>query len=263
MHDLLILTSYLILGLLAGFAGGFGLGGGIFIVPILLVLFTYQNFPTEILMHLAVATSLCSIIFTAISASYAHHRQKNILWDKVLLLSPSVAIGAFFGAILTNYLSSDVLQKIFGMFEIIVACHMGFSEISATKKKLLQRKYMMLSGGIIGLLSSILGIGGGTLTVPFLTWYKIDIKHAIGIACSCSIPIACTSVLVMSFIGLNQHTLPSHNIGYVHWPAALVISMTSVLSAPLGAKLTTRLPQHLLKKIFSIILAVIGIKMLL
>lgn len=265
MPELFILTTYLILGVFAGFAGGFGLGGGIFIVPILLVLFTYQDFPTEILMHLAVATSLCSIIFTAISASYAHHRQKNILWDKVLLLAPSIVIGALFGTLLLiNYLSSDFLRKIFGVFAILVACHMGFTKISAMPKfSLLQRKRMIFSGSIIGLLSSSLGIGGGALIVPFLTWCKLDIKRAIGIACACSLPIACTSVLVMIFIGPNQHILPPHNIGYIHWPAALVISMTSILSAPLGAKLNTQLPHHILRKIFSIILAIIGIKMLL
>ena len=263
MPDLFILLSYLILGIFAGFAGGFGLGGGILIVPVLLMLFTYQNFPAEILMHLAVATSLCSVIFTAISAIYSHNRQKNITWDTVRLLAPSITIGALLGAILTNYLSSDILRKIFAIFELLVAYHMGYSKISDAPKFLLQRKYMISAGSVIGLLSSILGVGGGTLAVPFLTWCKIDIKRAIGIACACSLPIACTSVLVMIIIGLNQQTLPAHNIGYVHWPAVLVISMTSILSAPLGAKLTTRLPHHILRKTFAIILALIGLKMLL
>lgn len=263
MIDPIFWIAYMILGALAGLAGGIGLGGGIIIVPALLLFFTWQNFPADILMHIAVATSLCTIIFTAISATYAHHKNKNILWEQVLLLTPGIVVGAIFGALVADYLSSHTLQKIFGIFEIFVAYQMAFKQqVTTSNHKLPGTKGMILTGNGIGSLSTILGIGGGTLTIPFLTWCRIDIHKAIGVSSACSLPIAISGTLAMTFTGLDYNTLPQHNIGYIHWPAALTILSTSILFAPVGVRLTKNLPAKTLKNILAVCLAGIGFKML-
>lgn len=262
MPDALIWSAYLFVGMFAGLAGGLGLGGGIFIVPALLTLFTWQGFPADMLMHFAVATSLSTIIFTSISASYAHHRNQTILWVQVRRLVPGIIIGTIFGAWIAHYLSSMVLSKVFGIFEIFAAYRIaGFKE-SSPKMIALHPSGMLLTGGVIGTVSSLLGIGGGTLTVPFLTWCQIDIRKAIGSACACSLPIALGGTLAMIFTGLNHPNLPPDNIGYVHWPATLAIFTTSIFFAPLGAKLTNTVARDTLKRFLAIILLLVGLRML-
>jgi len=261
--ELLIWPAYLVLGVIAGLVGGLlGLGGGILIVPSLLFLFIWQGMPTEILMHLAVATSLFTIIFTSISSSFAHHKHQAVLWSQVLLLTPGIIIGAVFGAFIADYISSDILRRLFGVFEILVACQIGFSVKPSAQRSLPGRNGMLITGAGIGTLSTILGIGGGTLTVPFLIWCHVDIRKAVASSSACGFPIALAGSLAMIFTGLNSTSLPENSIGYVYWPAAVMILITSVLFAPVGAKLAHSMPVDSLKRIFAIVLACVGLRML-
>lgn len=263
MTDLFIWPAYLLLGVVAGVVGGLlGLGGGIIIVPSLLFIFTWQGLPADVLMHFAVATSLFTIVFTSVSSSYAHHKHKAVLWPKVFLLTPGIIMGAILGAFIADYLSSDILRRAFGIFEIFVACQIGFAVKPTTQRALPRRNGMILAGGGIGTLSTIMGIGGGTLTVPFLTWCQVDIHKAVATSSACGFPIALAGTLTMIFTGLDYSNLPENSIGYVYWPAAVAILVTSVLFAPVGAKLAHTMPVNSLKRIFAIVLACIGLRML-
>jgi len=261
--DLFVWSAYLVLGVVAGLVGGLlGLGGGILIVPALLFLFIWQGMPADILMHLAVATSLFTIVFTSISSSYAHHKHQAVLWSQVFLLTPGIIIGAVFGAFLADYISSDILRRLFGIFEILVACQIGFSVKPSAHRSLPGRNGMLIAGGGIGTLSTILGIGGGTLTVPFLVWCHVNIRKAVATSSACGFPIALAGTLAMIYTGLDSTSLPENTIGYVYWPAALLILVTSVLFAPVGAKLAHTMPVASLKRVFAIVLACVGLRML-
>lgn len=262
--DILIWSAYLALGMFAGLVGGLlGLGGGILIVPALLFLFMWQGMPVDILMHLAVATSLFTIVFTSVSSSYAHHQHQAVLWPQVLLLTPGIIVGAIAGALIADHLSSDILRRIFGIFEIGVACQIGFSVKPAVLYRSLPGKPgMLFAGSVIGTLSTILGIGGGTLTVPYLVWCHVDIRKAVATSSACGFPIALSGTAAMIMTGLDYNELPEHSIGYVYWPAALLILVTSVMFAPVGAKLAHAMPINTLKRIFAIVLACVGLRML-
>ncbi len=262
--DLLIWTAYLLLGVFAGLVGGLlGLGGGILIVPALLFLFMWQGLPSDILMHLAVATSLFTIVFTSVSSSYAHHKHQAVLWPQVLLLTPGIIIGAVAGALIADQLSSDILRRVFGLFEILVACQVGFSvKPVVLYRSLPDKPGMLFAGSVIGTLSTLLGIGGGTLTVPYLVWCHVDIRKAVATSAACGFPIALAGASAMIVTGMDYGQLPAHSIGYVYVPAAILILITSVLFAPLGAKLAHAMPVNTLKRVFAVVLACVGLRML-
>lgn len=256
------LLIYFILGALAGITGGMmGLGGGIVIVPALVYLFLQQGFSNDNLMHIAVATSLTTIVFTSIASSWSHHRKGAVLWPEVKQLAPGIVIGAIIGAIIADTLPGEQLKKAFGLFEILVALQIGFGVKPKAGRTLPGASGMLGSGTLIGSLSTILGIGGGTLTVPFLMWCNIDIRKAVATSSACGFPIALAGTISMILVGLNNPDLPENSIGYVYWPAAVLIVMSSILFAPIGARLAHTLKISVLKRIFAIVLLIIGIRM--
>ena len=259
-----ILAAYLVLGAGAGvIAGLLGLGGGIVIVPALLYLFILQGMPTDILMHLAVATSLATIVFTSISSTWAHHRHAAVLWRPVIALMPGIILGSLGGAFITHHLPSHTLRITFGIFEILVGLQIGFGFKPRAHSELPGRGGILLAGGGIGALSTVLGIGGGTLTVPFLLWCNVHIRNAVATSSACGLPIAVVGAGALIIAGSAYHGLPSGSTGYVYWPAAVIIILGSIVTAPFGARLAHALPVALLKRIFAVVLAAIGIRMLL
>ena len=261
--SIIIVVAYLALGAVAGIIGGLlGLGGGIVIVPALLLVFIQQGFPTESLMHLAVATSLATIVFTSVSSTWAHHRKLAVDWKIVRFLAPGIVLGAFLGAVIADRTDSDSLRVLFGIFEVLVALQIWTGITPGAMRQLPRKPGMIFAGGGIGMLSTILGIGGGTLTVPFLLWCNVNIRNAVATSAACGFPIALAGCIAMIITGWNRPGLPENTLGYVFWPAALGILVTSILTAPMGARLAHRLPVQTLKRIFAIVLAGIGIRML-
>ncbi|MCG8379663.1 MAG: sulfite exporter TauE/SafE family protein [Proteobacteria bacterium] len=259
----MIIIAYAVAGVFAGLIGGMlGLGGGIVIVPILHYLFTQQDFPTMTLMHVAVTTSLATIIITSISATYTHHRKKAVLWSVVFRFAPGILVGAGLGAILADSLSSDLLRITFGIFEILVAIQIAFELKPEAKMSLPGTKGLAGSGIGIGLCSTLLGIGGGTLTVPFLLWCNVHIRNAVAISSACGFPIALAGTTAMIIAGWNEIDLPKNSFGYLYWPAALIIVAVTVIFAPLGARLAHYLPVKTLKRLFAVILVIVGVRML-
>lgn len=258
-----VILLYCLLGTIAGLlAGLLGVGGGLVIVPALAVLFLSADMPPVIIMHLALGTSLATIAVTSVSSAWAHHRYGAVLWPVFLRLSPGIVIGAWLGATVAEQLSSTVLQKVFGIFELLVAVQMGLNLKPAAHRQLPGKLITSVAGTVIGGVSAIVGIGGGTLTVPFLHWCNVNMRKAVATSAACGFPIAVAGALGYIVAGWNNSALPDGSSGYVYWPAFAVISVTSLLFAPLGAKLAHAIPVALLKRIFAVVLLGLGIKML-
>lgn len=254
---------YALLALVSGlFAGMLGIGGGIIIVPILLYLFKLQHFPEAALMHMAVATSLTTIIFTSVSAGYAQYRRGALVWAQVLPLLPGIAIGALAGGILVDYLSSGVLRSIFGIFECVMAWYIGRDIHVAPHRSLPGGPALAVAGALVSALATILGIGGGSLLIPFLLWCNVGVRNAVAASSVSGFPIAFIGTITMVYTGWDGSGLPPGTVGYVYWPAALIISIVSLVSAPQGVRLAHALPVAVLRRILAVLLAIIGIRML-
>ena len=258
------LLFYLTLGLFAGvMAGLLGVGGGLIIVPTLAWIFHHQQVDDAIVMHLAIGTSLATIVVTSISSVRAHHRRGAVLWPIFWRLTPGIVVGAWLGAAIADALPSAMLSKVFAVFVLTVAAQMGFGAKPAPHRELPGTAGMLTAGGVIGAVSAIVGIGGGSLTVPFLTWCNIAIRQAVATSSACGLPIALAGALGFVVTGLNAAGRPDWSLGYVYGPALVGITLTSMLSAPLGAKLAHTLPTEMLKKVFAAFLTLVGVKMLL
>jgi len=258
------LFGYVLTGMIAGvLAGMLGVGGGLVIVPVLAYLFSQQSFDSAVIMHLAIGTSLATIVLTSLSSIRAHQRRGAIVWRVVAQLSPGIIIGTWFGAAVAHQLPTAVLRLIFGGFELLVAVQMAFEYSAAPHRQLPGRTGTGIAGVIIGTVSAIVGIGGGTLTVPFLTWCNIEIRRAVATSAACGLPIALSGTVAYVVTGWNEPALPGASSGYLHWPALLGIGFTSVLFAPLGAHFAHTLPLRTLRRFFALFLLLLGIRMLL
>lgn len=256
--------AYAGVGAFAGLlAGLFGVGGGLVIVPVLALLFARSGFAPELIMHLAIGTSLATIVLTSLSSVYAHHRRGAVQWPLVGQLAPGILLGAWLGAALADQLASEWLQVIFGVFELLVALQMGLNLRVSPHRGLPGRVGMGMAGGIIGTLSALVGIGGGTMTVPFLHWCNVAMRHAVATSAACGLPIALAGTAGYIVSGWETPGLPPLSSGYLYWPAFAGIVLASVLFAPLGARLAHSLPSGHLKRVFALFLALLGGRMLL
>lgn len=253
----------MLLGAIAGLlAGLFGLGGGVVIVPALVWLFSSYHFPAERIMILAIATSLATIIPTSISSIIMHQKLGNILWDKVFRLIPGILIGAGIGAFIADTIDAELLRRFFIAYLIYVGFRMALQKNTNSQLKKPKNWLDYIAGNGIGILSSLLGIGGGTLTVPYLVSRQIAMKNAVAVSSTCGLSIAISGTLVYTFLGWNQPFLPEWSLGYVYLPALCGIISCSILTAPIGAKLASKLPAKQLKRYFSIVIFLIAFKML-
>ena len=257
------ILTYLISGAVAGLmAGLLGIGGGLVIVPALAMLFLHQGFSADTVMHYAVGTSLATIILTSISSLLAHQRRDSVSWPVVRLMAPGILLGALASAWLAKQMSSTVLALVFGVFVLLVAGQLLLGAKPAPHRQLPGAVGLGAIGGVIGLVSGLLGIGGGTLTVPFLLWNRVDIRLAVGTAATLGLPIAIAGTVGFVISGLHAAALPGFNSGFVYWPAVAAVVLASVPAAPLGARLAHYLPRVTLQRLFALLLVIIGVKMI-
>lgn len=258
------LLLYLTLGAFAGtLAGLLGAGGGLVMVPVLVFIFQGQAIHSSVIMHMALGTSLAIIMLTSLSSIRAHHQRSAVLWPVCWRLTPGIVLGAFSGAVVADALPDGILKPVFAIFELLVALQMWFTIKPAAQRNMPDWPGMSLTGWVIGVVSAIVGIGGGTLTVPFLIWCRVSIHNAVATSAACGLPIAVAGTLGFIATGWDEAGLPEMSSGYVYWPAFAAVAITSMLFAPLGARLAHALPADRLKKGFAIFLAMLGIRMLL
>ncbi|SDH69079.1 sulfite exporter TauE/SafE family protein [Nitrosomonas sp. Nm132] len=256
---------YLLLGGTIGFlAGLLGIGGGLVMVPALTFIFTAQDFPPERILHLALGTTMATIVFTSLASLRMHHAHGAVNWWIVKYLSPGIILGTLVGSTLAGSLSTQALGIIFVIFIYYAATQMWL-KIRPTSSHVLPGKVgMIVVGSLIGVLSSLVAIGGGLLTVPFLSMCNVKLQYAIGTAAAVGFPIAVAGTLGYIINGMLQaQSLPDSSLGYVYLPALGWIAIASMLTAPLGARVTHSMQSATLRKIFVILLYFLGTKMLL
>lgn len=258
-----VIALYLALGAFAGtLAGLFGIGGGLVIVPVLIFSFGIQGVSGEIAAHLAVGTSLATIVFTSISSIRSHHKREAVRWDIFRSMAVGIVIGAALGAVTASMLTGASLELIIGIFVILVALKMLLDVSPKPGRDVPGKAGLGAAGGGIGWASAIFGIGGGTLTVPFLSWCNLRMQIAVGTSAACGLPIALAGALANIGTGWNHAALPELSIGFIYLPAFVGIVLTSVPFARVGANLAHRLDAGLLKKIFAVFLILVGIRFL-
>ncbi|TVM18244.1 sulfite exporter TauE/SafE family protein [Oceanidesulfovibrio indonesiensis] len=254
---------YVVLGAFAGIlAGLLGIGGGLVIVPMLTFAFMWQGIPYEHILHLALGTSLTTIIFTSISSFLAHHKRGAVRWDVFWRITPGIIVGTFLGAWVASLLPTNVLKAFFGVFLYYVSFQMITGKKPNPSRQIPGNAGMFAVGNGIGIVSALVGIGGGTLSVPFLVWCNVVMQTAIGTASAIGLPIALSGSLGFLLNGLGAEGLPEWSIGYIYLPALIGIVSMSVVTAPFGAKLAHTLPVPTLKKVFAVLLFVVGTRML-
>ncbi len=257
------LVIYCLVGAVAGIlAGLLGIGGGLVIVPMLIYAFEKEGVPQEVIMHLALATSMASIMFTSISSFMAHHRRGAVHWEVVRKIVVGILTGTFLGSCFASSLSGNFLKIFFVIFLYFVAAQLLFNKKPKGGRDLPGTAGMFAVGNIIGAVSSFVGIGGGTLSVPFMLWCNIRVHNAIGTSAAIGLPIAVAGTVGYIFGGWKVAALPPYSVGYVYLPALFGIAVASVLTAPLGVKLAHSLPVDKLKRIFALLLLVVATKML-
>ena len=248
-------------GALAGFLAGFlGIGGGFIVVPALTFFFLQDPSTAPWAIHMAVATSLSTMLITSLSSIVAHHRRGAIRWPLVRSLAGLVA-GAVLGALIADFLQGDALVRVFGSFAILAGFQLMFARQPEGEKPLPGQPGVSVIGAIIGAISSLIGIGGGALTGPWQMWHGVKAQNAVATSAACGYPIAVAGTFAFVILGLGGD-LPRGALGYVHLPAFLGIAVTSALAAPVGVAAVHRLPPKLVKKLFGSFLLLVGVRML-
>ena len=257
------LFAYLLLGASVGLLGGlFGIGGGTVLVPVLLFLFDAQHFPSEHLLHLALGTSMATIIFTALASLHKHHQHGAVNWRVVRTITPGILIGTALGALLATSIPTRGLGIFFALFVYFAAAQILFDIRPPASRQLPGNNGIRLFGVFAGGLSSLVSIGGGTVVIPFLLWGNLTLRQAIGTSAAISFPVAVGGTAGYIATGISADGLPAFSLGYVYLPCLLWTAAASVITAPLGAKAAHRINIGVLRKLFAVLLLVLATKLL-
>jgi uncharacterized protein len=264
MPELQWVLYYLILGLFVGyFSGLLGIGGGLIMVPVLSFMFEAQNIPAHQILHLALGTSMATILFTSLSSTWQHHAHHAVNWSYVRFITPGILLGTALGALIVGYVETFYLTVFFILFVYFAATQMLLGLKPDATRVYPSRIEVSLAGTLIGAISSIVSIGGGVLSVPYLLWHKLPIRSAIATSAAIGFPIAMGGSLGYIATGFYRgENLPDGSLGYVYLPVLICLGIGTVLTAPLGAKATHRMPMGILRKLFALVLFVLATKML-
>ena len=254
---------YLLMGLFVGFfAGMLGIGGGLILVTLMVFLFSLQGFPADRIVHIALGTSLTSIVFTSISSLRAHHRHGAVRWDIVKMATPGLVAGTLLGAFVADRMTSKYLAIFFVAFVYYAAVQMFANMKPKPTRTLPGRAGTSVAAIITGILSSLVGAGGGLLSIPLMTMCNVPMRNAVGTSAALGLPIAIAGAAGYIYNGLGQDHLPSLTVGYVYIPALVGIVIGTFVTVPMGAKAAHTMPVPRLKKIFAVILFLMATKML-
>jgi uncharacterized protein len=257
-------SAYLGIGALVGFAAGLlGIGGGVVMVPLLVLVFTSQGMPPEHVLHVALGTAIAAMVFTSIASMRAHHAHGGVDWNIARAMSPGILIGSFGAALLAGLIPTRPLAVLFTALVFYAATQILLDLKPLGQRDLPGAAGIFVVGAVIGGVSSLLAAGGAFLTIPFLTWCKVPLRRAIGTAAANGFPIALAGTAGYVLHGWRMRGLPAPNLGYVYLPALGLVVITSMLAAPLGARLAHRLPLKQLRMVFAVLLYGFALRMLL
>lgn len=258
MIELFIFAS---IGLLAGLSAGLlGLGGGLVTVPALLFVFAELGMNPAHLMHTAITTSLMAIVMTSLSSMFAHHKRQNIDWHLIKELLPGLWLGGLIGAYFATSFSSEILQRCFAVYALMMSLRLWLPvSVSGFSSSLLKSNYLFTAGSVFAAISALVGMGGGTMIVPYLVMAKRPIHKAIGTSAACAFPIATSAMIGFLVFGQSGVSEGEWQTGFIHWQAVLGVTSTSILAAPVGAKLVHELPVARLRQVFAAVLLLVAI----
>jgi len=257
------ISSFLLIGCVVGFmAGLLGVGGGGIMVPVLTSIFLFKGVPVDNVVHLALGTSMASMIITTFSSFRAHAARRSVIWRVFRGMSIGIIMGTFLATFLASCLSPFYLAIFFSLFMAYVSSQMFLDKKPKPSRELAGNAGLFMAGSAIGAVSALVSIGGGALTVPYLTWQNVEIKKAIGTSAAIGFPISIAGTVGYLVNGWGNTLTGEYVFGFVYLPAALLISATSFFTAPYGAKLSHKLPVATLKKVFALLLVLLSIKML-
>ncbi len=256
-------VAYLAIGTAVGFlAGLLGVGGGMLTVPVLVFVFTAKSFPSEHLMHLSLATAMATIPFTSASSVRAHHVRNGVDWSVVVGMLPGLATGALLGALVAGAVPSRPLAIFFTVFIFYAALNMFRNVRPQASRQLPGRLGLGVVGTVVSFLASFVAAGAAFMTIPFMTWCNVPMKRAIGTAAALGFPLALASTAGYVYAGWNTAGLPSGTLGFVYLPALVPVVVASMLTAPLGARFSHRLPVRRLRVAFGLLLLALALHML-
>ena len=250
-----MILALLAMGCFGGFAAGLlGVGGGMILVPFITMVLAARGVPDELVVHMAIATSLGTIMFTSLSSVRAHHKRGAVVWRIVKLLAPGILIGSTVGPWIGKQMNTATLSMFFGVFVAFSATQMLVNKKPAAARDLPKAPGMFAAGGVIGVLAGLVGAGGGFVSVPFMTWCGVRIHNAVATSAALGFPIALAGTLANVVYGWGEPGLPEYSLGFIYVPALLIIVAASVVMAPIGARTAHRMPVRQLQRIFALIL---------
>ena len=255
-----LLLELALLGLGTGFlAGLLGIGGGILMVPFLTLILNARDYPPQHVIKMAVATSLATICFTSLSSVRAHHQRGAVRWSIVRYLAPGIILGSLLGSQLAAAMPARMLRYVFSGFVVVAATQMFINRKTRPGRTLPGKAGMFGMGNLIGALSALVGAGGAFISVPFMSWCNVAIHHAVATSAALGFPIALAGTIGYALAGWNLHDMPAGALGYLYWPAFLVLSVASMLTAPLGARLAHSMEVVPLKRVFAAVLYLLAV----
>jgi uncharacterized membrane protein YfcA len=255
--------AYLAIGIAVGFfAGLLGIGGGAVMVPMLVLVFTAQGLPSEHVMHIALGTAMAAIVFTSISSMRAHHAHGSVDWAIARAIAPGILAGAFLAALGAGFIAKRPLGLLFTGLVFYAATQILFDVRPTRSRELPGPPGLFAAGAAIGAVASLLAAGGAFLCIPFLAWCSVPLRRAIGTAAAVGLPIAVAGTFGYVLQGLRVEALPPLSLGFVYLPALALVVVTSMLAAPVGARLAHRLPVKRLRIIFALLLYALALRML-
>ena len=255
--------AYLAIGVTVGFlAGLLGIGGGMVMVPMLVFVFTAKGFPAEHMMHLSLATSMATIMFTSLSSVRAHHRHQAVDWVVARAMAPGIVAGGLASSLAAGFVPTRMLAILFTGFMFYAALQMFFEVKPKPSRQLPGAPGLFGAGAVIGGVSSVFAAGGAFLSIPFLARCNVPLKRAIGTAAANGFPIAVAGTAGYVLNGLRVSGLPEGSLGFVYLPALALIVAASMPVAPLGARLAHRLPVKRLRIVFALMLLALALRML-
>jgi len=254
-----LILELAMLGLCTGFlAGLLGIGGGMLMVPFVTFILSAKGFPPAYTVKVAVATSLATICFTSMSSVRAHHRRGAVLWPIVRLLAPGILLGSLLGAQIAVALPGKILNVLFALFVAFSATQMLLERKPKPGRTPPGGVAMFGMGGVIGMVSSLVGAGGAFISVPFMTWCNVKIHNAVGTSAALGFPLALAGTLGYLWAGRDLPPMPAGTVGYLYLPGLLVISMASMSTAPLGARTAHGMDIRPLRRVFAVVLYVLA-----
>lgn len=258
--DPLLILELLFLGTVTGFlAGLLGIGGGMVLVPFITFIVSQRGIHPDLAVKMAIATSMATIVFTSIASVRAHHKRGAVSWALVATLAPGIVLGSAVASIgFFSFLKGSYLAIFFGLFVAFSATQMLFNRKPKPTRQMPSASGQLVAGTGIGMLSGLVGAGGGFISVPFMTWCNVPIHNAVATSAALGFPIALANVVGYAISGQGVSGLPDSSLGYIWLPATGVIAMASFFTAPIGARASHSLPVSALKRVFASLLYVLA-----